>query len=152
VVEIVLPPLRDRKEDIAGLVSYFIKRYSKLHKKEIKGIRDDAVLKLLQYSWPGNVRELENIIHEAVVTNGSGWINGDDLKIKRYANSELFMSESFKYAKEKAIENFEKTFLEKTLQIFNGNIKQAANYAQKDRRAFYNLLNKHEIDPSEFRP
>ena len=151
IVEIYLPPLRERKEDIPGLVSYFIEKYSNFHNKTIKGIKDDFLMNLLQYDWPGNVRELENVIQEIIVTNESGWISADDLNLLKFHQQKSFVPESFQEAKQRVIENFEKSFLQKTLDMFNGNIKKAAYFAQKDRRAFYNLMNKYNIDPDTYR-
>lgn len=67
VIDIDLPPLRERREDIALLVQHFIATFSKEMKKNISGISEDALKALLDYSWPGNVRELENIIQRAVI-------------------------------------------------------------------------------------
>ena len=151
IVEIYLPPLRERKEDIPDLVSYFIEKYSNFHNKTIKGIKDDFLMNLLQYDWPGNVRELENVIQEIIVTNESGWISADDLNLLKFHQQKSFVPESFQEAKQRVIENFEKSFLQKTLDMFNGNIKKAAYFAQKDRWTFYNLMNKYNIDPDTYR-
>ncbi len=67
VIPISVPPLRERKEDIPHLVKYFVETYSKMYKKNIPDISDDALEVLMKYSWPGNVRELENVIEYAVV-------------------------------------------------------------------------------------
>jgi DNA-binding NtrC family response regulator len=62
-----LPPLRERKGDVAALASFFLRRYAAENGRTIEGISDDALAKLTAYSWPGNVRELENVIERAVV-------------------------------------------------------------------------------------
>jgi DNA-binding NtrC family response regulator len=67
VIDIELPPLRERREDIALLVQHFIDTFSKEMKKKISGISEDALKALLDYSWPGNVRELENVIQRAII-------------------------------------------------------------------------------------
>lgn len=67
VIPIIMPPLRERKEDIPYLVNHFIKEYREYYKKDIDGIKDEALDILLNYNWPGNVRELENVIEYAVV-------------------------------------------------------------------------------------
>jgi transcriptional regulator with PAS, ATPase and Fis domain len=67
VIPILIPPLRERVEDIPYLVDHFISDYAQLYKKEIKDISDEALQQIINYSWPGNVRELENLIEYAVV-------------------------------------------------------------------------------------
>lgn len=81
VVSIVIPPLRDRKEDIPGLLDYFIEKYSRENKKQISGITADARDALMRYSYPGNVRELENIVERAVVLSKRGVIGTGDLPL-----------------------------------------------------------------------
>lgn len=82
VVRLYLPPLRERKEDIPSLVSYFIEKFSKKYSRKIKGISADAMRVLLGYNFPGNVRELENIIECAVITCRGGLIQSQDLQIE----------------------------------------------------------------------
>ncbi len=79
VVSIELPPLRERKEDIPYLVNFFIDKFSKEYKRNVKGISPSAMKILLNYSYPGNVRELENIIESAVVVCRGSLIKGEDL-------------------------------------------------------------------------
>jgi DNA-binding NtrC family response regulator len=81
VVSIVIPPLRDRKEDIPGLLDHFVKRYSEENKKQISGISAEARDLLMRYTYPGNVRELENIIERAVVLSKRGVISAADMPI-----------------------------------------------------------------------
>ncbi len=81
VVSVVIPPIRERKEDIPALIDYFIKKYGLENKKSIRGISDDARDLLLRYNYPGNVRELENIIERAVVLSKKGVITAADLPI-----------------------------------------------------------------------
>jgi two-component system NtrC family response regulator len=81
VVSIVIPPLRDRKEDIPALVHQFIDKYGKENKKQVSGITSEARDLLMRYSYPGNVRELENIIERAVVLSKKGMITAADLPI-----------------------------------------------------------------------
>ncbi len=81
VVSLVIPPVRERKEDIPGLIDYFIKKYGQENKKSITGISADARDLLLRYDYPGNVRELENIIERAVVLSKKGIITAADLPI-----------------------------------------------------------------------
>jgi transcriptional regulator with GAF, ATPase, and Fis domain len=75
VFPILLPPLRDRREDISQLAHYFLARYNKNHSCNITGISASAMLQLINYNWPGNVRELENMIERSVLLSGGGVLN-----------------------------------------------------------------------------
>lgn len=79
VVQIVMPPLRDRKEDIPSLTHYFLRKFATAHDKEIEEISSSALMHLMNYSYPGNVRELENIIEHAVAITNKNTITEDDL-------------------------------------------------------------------------
>lgn len=82
VIEITMPPLRERRDDIEILAKHFINKFSKEHSKDIKGIDKDVLSLFMEYSWPGNVRELENVIERAVVLAQSNYITSDDLSDK----------------------------------------------------------------------
>ena len=88
VVSIVIPPLRERKEDIPGLIDHFVTRYAKENRKEISGISAEARDLLMRYSYPGNVRELENIIERAVVLSKKGHVTAADLPLHLRAVTE----------------------------------------------------------------
>jgi two-component system, NtrC family, response regulator PilR len=79
VVQIVMPPLRDRKEDIPSLTHYFLRKFATAHDKEIEEISSSTLMHLMNYSYPGNVRELENIIEHAVAITNKNTITEDDL-------------------------------------------------------------------------
>jgi DNA-binding NtrC family response regulator len=81
VIRIHVPPLRRRKEDIPLLVSHFIKTQAKKEKKDVKGITDEALKKLLKYDFPGNVRELENIIKRAIVFSRGDYLTDEDISV-----------------------------------------------------------------------
>lgn len=151
VVEINLPPLRERREDIPLLAAYFLRRFIALHNLHIKGIKKEALYRLLEYNWPGNIRELENIIQQAAITATDQWILPKDIQLGRKDDETTFSFEPFGPAKQRAIEKFEQNYIRKILRTFQGNIKRASQFAQKDRRAFYKLLEKHRIDPTNYR-
>ncbi len=88
VVSVVIPPLQERKEDIPGLMDFFIKKYGEENKKQIVGMSADARDLLMRYNYPGNVRELENIIERAVVLAKRGLITAKDLPIHVQAVTE----------------------------------------------------------------
>lgn len=83
VVNIKIPPLRERKEDISQLVEYFIQRYAKEADLKIRGITKEAMEILLNYNWPGNVRELENVLRRAVILSKGSYITKDELFLEK---------------------------------------------------------------------
>lgn len=79
VIRIDLPPLRERREDIAPLVNHCISRYNRKHRLRVRGIAPDALGRLLEYDWPGNIRELENVLERCVILSGKGRIEKETL-------------------------------------------------------------------------
>jgi len=79
VVQITLPPLRNRKEDVPLLVQYFIGRFARVLGKEVEEISSEALMHLMNYSFPGNIRELENVIEHSVALTGRNILTEDDL-------------------------------------------------------------------------
>jgi transcriptional regulator with GAF, ATPase, and Fis domain len=88
VVQIEMPPVRDRKEDIPALTNFFIKRYGVELKKRIEGVTPDALKLLMRYNWPGNIRELENTIERAALLCEERLISADDLRLGGSGTSE----------------------------------------------------------------
>jgi two-component system response regulator GlrR len=145
VIEIQLPPLRERKGDIPVLSHYFLDKLSKDMNKKITGFSSTALQKLMLHSWPGNVRELQNTI-ESAVTMANENIIGDDL-ILPALNAEVMDLKPLKDAKE----NFEKNYLLQLIELTEGNMAQAARLAGKYRADLYELLKKYDLKPSNFR-
>ena len=81
VVTIEMPPLRERKEDVAALAGFFIRRFSGELKKKIEGLEPEALKLLMRYHWPGNIRELENAIERAMLLADGTHIAADDLRL-----------------------------------------------------------------------
>ena len=79
VFEILVPPLRNRRDDIPLLAHHFVRIFNGKHDLEVEGIADEAEELLEAYEWPGNVRELRNVVERAVIVTGDGWIAPDDL-------------------------------------------------------------------------
>ncbi len=151
VLNLYIPPLKEREDDIPLLASHFIEKYSKLYDKKIQGILPQALMKMLHHSWSGNIRELENVILEAIIFNTAGWIEPGDLNFELPGDTSEYSSGSLKQEKESVINNFEIRYLKNMMSIFNGNISKAAIFAKKDRRAFYRLLKKYHIDAESYR-
>lgn len=81
VIQVLLPPLRERKEDVLPLAENFVRHYNGKFKREIQGVSRTAAATLLAYDWPGNVRELRNVIERAMVLEESQWIQGSSLQL-----------------------------------------------------------------------
>lgn len=151
-----IPPLRERKEDIPILIKHFLKKYSHLHDGLIKSVSPIAVQQLVHYNWPGNVRELENKIQQLIIMSTTNVITEDSLELSSVQtdspsmNMVLDENLSFKDAKSRVVEEFERTFLCRLLEKHNGNITRAAKDAKKNRRAFWQLMKKYCIDAGDF--
>jgi two-component system response regulator GlrR len=145
VIPVVLPPLRERKEDISHLVDHFLKKFCGQMGKKIKGLTPQAMQRLMLHDWPGNIRELENTIEYAVAMSDREVINEDII-----LPTTKVPDEPIKPLKE-AREAFEKGYLTKLLELTKGNVSSASTMAGKYRADFYNLLKKYEINPTEFK-
>ena len=146
VIPIEIPPLRERSEDIPALVDHFLKKFSKVMHKNIKGLSPQAMRKLMLYDWPGNVRELENTIEYAAVMAQDDVIR-DDFILKTQEKEPEDTLKSLKDARE----GFETNYLTNLLKYTEGNVTKASKVAGKYRADFYNLLKKYQIDPKEFK-
>ena len=149
VIQIKLPPLRERREDIPLLARHFLARYSAKFNKQVTDFSPEAMRLLALYDWPGNVRELEHIVQRAIVLTEHAVIESSDIVLPRVQTT--LGQEPFKEAKAKLIAKFEKDYITKLLEIYEGNISRAARAAQKNRRAFWELIRKHGIDVQRFR-
>jgi two-component system response regulator AtoC len=163
VLSVVLPPLRDRKEDILLLASHFLNVYSKEFGRGAITLGHSAKAKLLGYAWSGNVRELEGVLHRAVAMASGDRLEAQDLDMPEHERPEstgptmtllsrgvMPREGSFQKMKEKVIEEFERAFLSELLSTHQGNISRAARAAKKERRAFQRLLQKHGLDRRVF--
>ncbi len=145
VIPVVLPPLRERKEDIPVLVDHFLKKFCGQMNKDIKGLTPLAMQRLMLHDWPGNVRELENTIEYALAMTRQDVLT-EDLILPAKGTSE----ETIKPLKE-ARETFEKSYLIRILELTRGNVSRAATLAGKYRADLYNLLKKYLINPADFK-
>ncbi len=162
VLSAVLPPLRDRKDDIVLLTSHFLKVYAKEFGRGSMTLGHSAKAKLLGYAWPGNVRELEGVLHRAVAMVAGESIEAQDLDLPENCPESVgptmtLLSRglmpyegSFQDMKEKVIAEFERAYLSELLSTHRGNISKAARAAKKERRAFQRLLQKHGLDRRVF--
>lgn len=137
-VEIHLPALRDRREDIAALVMHFLSQYASRYRRQVKGIDPTALQSLLQYSWPGNVRELEHTMERAVLMARTDQIQAGDLGL----SSQKTQSQNLE---ELSLEAVESILIRKALQRFQGNVSQAAEALGLSRGALYRRMEKYGL-------
>ncbi len=119
VIEIHIPPLRERLKDIPLLAHYFLKKYARSMEKSITGFQPGALEKLMSYHWPGNVRELENTIERAVVMANSALISEEDILINT-------LSQPGSIEAGMTLEEISRILLEKTLRAYDGNKTKVA--------------------------
>ena len=150
IISLTLPPLRDRREDIPLLARHFLAKYSREFDSHVEDFADEAMSMLMVYSWPGNVRELEHAVERAVVMCNKPLIQAADIVLSNRALAAK--RESLREAKAKEIARFEKNYIQGVLSACRGNITRAAEISQKNRRAFWQLIQKYRIDVSRFRP
>ena len=150
VLRLNLPALCDRREDIAVLALHFVRHFSREFKRHINGITPSALQLLAAHDWPGNVRELKHVIERAVLMSSSPALLPGDIEIESDQPAAATDS-SFRSAKSRVVRNFERGYLEQMLSACCGNITQAAKAAKKDRRAFFELMRKYQIEPKQFR-
>jgi two-component system NtrC family response regulator len=145
VVNIEIPPLRERIEDMRALATTFLERFSAEYKVRARKFSPDALAAMQGYSWPGNVRELENRIKRAVIMADGRNIAAADLELAGEIGRQPTVS--LKAARNEV----EKRILVEALQRHQGNISRAAKAVQLSRPAFHELLAKHSIRADEFK-
>ncbi|MEI6882983.1 MAG: sigma-54 dependent transcriptional regulator [Bacteroidota bacterium] len=139
VVNIQVPPLRERIEDIPLLVDYFIKKYCLSMNKPGITIDDAAMHKLEEYTFPGNIRELENMIERAIVIG-----NGRKITLKDLPFSQEMIDNSIE-----SLDDFEKTFIRQILNKYSWNITRTAKALKVDRVTLYNKIKKYDLKPDD---
>jgi DNA-binding NtrC family response regulator len=139
-VEVHLPPLRDRIDDIPLLANHFLKQYSKKYKKSIRSISGAGIKKLNQYSWPGNVRELQHAIERAIIMSEGDQLEPDDFLLSTpiKKNDDLGLTTY-------NLDEVEKTIISKVLKQAQGNITQAATELGLTRTSLYRRMEKYDL-------
>jgi DNA-binding NtrC family response regulator len=137
-VEIHLPALRDRKEDIPALASYFLAQYASRYRRQVKGLDPTALQSLLHYAWPGNVRELEHTMERAVLMCRTEQIQTADLGLVSPRGQAQNLEEL-------SLEAVESILIRKALQRFQGNVSQAAEALGLSRGALYRRMEKYGL-------
>ncbi|OHB86629.1 MAG: Fis family transcriptional regulator [Planctomycetes bacterium RIFCSPHIGHO2_02_FULL_38_41] len=151
VINIKMPPLRDRKEDLPLLVKHFIDKYNKKENKQIKGITQDVEKEFYNYTWPGNVRELENVIERAVTLTNEDIISLDTISslVKKEGNAEPtedeLLSSPYKEARRKALDSFNVKYITKAINKTEGNVTNAAKESGIERQYLQRMLKRYNI-------
>lgn len=139
-VEISLPPLRDRVEDIPLLVDHFLSVYSRKYKKPVSGITSATMRKLEKYRWPGNVRELQHAVERAVIMSDSDSLQPSDFFFSaQSAGPDALTIDRFN------LEEVEKAVIRRALSRHGGNVSQAAHELGLTRAALYRRLEKYAL-------
>jgi len=140
IMEIFIPPLRDRREDIAPLCEYFLEKHLPKSHKKITGFTKEAMQVLMQYSFPGNVRELENIIERAIILEKGPHITPGSLP----QAIKMFQIETLEPDSVKTIEDLNKEYAERVLELYGGNKSKAADVLGISRTSLWRILKESE--------
>jgi DNA-binding NtrC family response regulator len=143
VINIQIPPLRERKEDIPLLVKNFIERISHELGKEIKDITESGLKLLMEYNWPGNVRELENAVERAMVTCKNKILTEEDFSFLESNGKQKMI---WSVPNNLRLDEVEKLVIEAAIKRTNGNIKEAAAILGIDRSTLYEKIKKYQIE------
>jgi len=152
VINIYLPPLRERRDDIPALSEYFLRKFSMKLSKSMKGFTPDAIEALLNYEWPGNVRELENVIERAVILSEGEDITRELLSLTGYDNKDKGTSggENKSYGEGSediySLDKMERLHILRVLQEARGNRSVASKLLGIDRKTLYLKLKKYGIE------
>ena len=140
-VEIKLPPLRDRIEDIPLLARHFVDSYTKKYRKDVRSLSDDAIYRLQKYSWPGNIRELQHAVERAIIMSDNEVLGPEDF---------FFLTQSKASSQDVNTDNLnldevERSVIERAINMHNGNISKAAKELGLTRASLYRRLEKHGL-------
>ncbi|CNH49522.1 two-component system response regulator [Yersinia intermedia] len=145
VVNLKIPALHERSEDIPLLANHLLRESAKRHKPFVRSFSTDAMKRLMTASWPGNVRQLVNVIEQCVALTSAPVIS--EALVEQALEGENTALPTFVEARNQ----FELNYLRKLLQITTGNVTQAARMAGRNRTEFYKLLSRHELDANDFK-
>ena len=140
-VEVHVPPLRERRQDISQLAMHFLNRYAERYRKPAKTLDPPAMQAMLEYAWPGNVRELDHAIERAVLLSSGDVVRVSDLSLRNPRESAQRMEDL-------SLEEVESMLIRKAIDRYSGNISQAAEALGLSRSALYRRLQKYGIGSS----
>jgi len=139
-VEVYLPPLGDRREDILPLAEHFLRQHREHYRRPIEGFSPEAVDALRQHSWPGNVRELDHVVERAVLMASGNTISAFDLALRSARDTTVSAR-----LEELSLEEVERLLISKALARFEGNANRAAEALGLSRSALYRRLQKYGL-------
>ena len=149
-ITITIPPLRERKEDLAPLVEFFVRRIEKDQKKKITSIADETWDFLKNYDYPGNVRELKNILERLVALSENGELRMVDLGClgsqDKSGTAEVISADEDDLSLREARGEFEKKYIERVLKKTDGNVSQAADILKITKRQLWNKISEYNIE------
>jgi DNA-binding NtrC family response regulator len=137
-IELRLPPLRDRREDIPVLASHFLRQHAEHYRKPLAGFDESAIKALLAHLWPGNVRELDHAVERAVLMAQGDTVRAADLGLRAGRDGPPRIEEM-------SLEDVEALLIKKALARFNGNVSHAANALGLSRSALYRRLQRYGL-------
>ena len=146
VVTIVVPPLRERGDDLRLLSEYFLEFYGRQHKRRLKGFTQAALRALQAHPWPGNVRELENRLQRAVILAADAYVRPEDLELEAVGGTAEQVP-TLQVARDEA----ERRVLIDALTRNAGNVTRAAKDVDVSRPTLHDLMRKHALDAARFR-
>ena len=138
-VEIQIPPLRERGEDVLLLADHFLKKYAHKYKKDIQGLTRETKQKLMRYQWPGNVRELQHAMERAVILSQSAWLRPNDFMLTPQSEKKNELEEVLN------LEELELRAIKKALKRCAGNVSEAAELLGITRYALYRKMSKNNL-------
>lgn len=144
VVELAIPPLSQRREDIPLLAKHFLTTLSEKYHRNINGFSPEAMEILVNASWPGNVRQLLNVVEQSIALCTAPLITPSLVQKALHKEEHITPLEEAK-------KRFERDYLIRILKITAGNVSQAARLSKRNRTEFYKLLQRHQLDPSTFK-
>jgi two-component system response regulator GlrR len=145
VVNLAIPSLASRRDDIPLLANYFLENLNKKYNKQINGFAPDALELIIAAPWPGNIRQLQNIIEQVVVLSTTPIVTG--ALVQKALQDNISSIISFDVARK----NFEQQYLINLMKATQGNVTQAARIADRNRTEFYKILERHQINPALFK-
>jgi DNA-binding NtrC family response regulator len=178
VLPIMLPPLRERREDLPSLINFMIKKFNKLHNRSVRGIEIQALNAMRVYNWPGNIRELENVIEHAFILESEDVLSLESLPAQVTGLVDFSSNDTGVMTIEGGVtangdattdgpgdarqgavsdlnypalkEKFEKEFIIRALKTFDGRVNQTAEHTQMTKVTLLRKLEKYGIDPKQF--
>jgi DNA-binding NtrC family response regulator len=137
-VEIRLPPLRERREDIPLLAQHFLEKSGQRYGRDLDGFSDSAMDALIRHPWPGNVRELQHAVERSTLMARGRRIEAADLGLRRREDGSILMEEL-------TLDEAERLLIEKALERYQGNVSKAAEALGLSRSALYRRLQRHDL-------